>query len=348
MASTKRSGMWCQIGQSMAEYTVVMAALVGGLLVANRGACPNEYEDCIEYLLTVMHDNYDGYSASIAAVHEYAEDYEVAENSGDNGGSGPGESNGSGGSAGDGDTGGQPVAAISDVSMVSGNGGINNFGELDVDSGIVTQNGEVVGTYADGTFTANDGATSNASVDELVVDAEGNVLQRTAVTDCGDPAKVLGFGYESQADGKFYDAAQYEAVDVSSNCTEATYKIIDRDGASQPEGRIVDGFYYGFTSTPESAFNPDGIQPEGEVVYVDLGGASFCAVMLNGWDSGIDPDLSEEEFYAEQMSLILEPNQDDSAWFGTLDAEQYVEQVYFNGEDPSPNDCPSNRVIAEP
>src|SRR5690606_29042228 len=59
------------LGQSMVEYTIVTAAFVTGLLVVNDGACPNEYEDCVEYLLTVMHDNADGYSNSITAVQDY-------------------------------------------------------------------------------------------------------------------------------------------------------------------------------------------------------------------------------------------------------------------------------------
>ncbi|MBU2885284.1 hypothetical protein KO507_05845 [Gilvimarinus agarilyticus] len=332
----------------MAEYTVVMAALVGGLLVANRGACPDQYEDCIEYLLTVMHDNYDGYSASIAAVHEYATDYEVSEGGGGGDDDGGGDDSG-GGSTGGGDNGGEPTAAISQTTIVSSNGGFNNHGELDPSTGLVTNNGEVVGTYDDdtGTYEAADGSTTDAYLQDVVVDADGNVLQREAITDCGDPPQVYGFGYESKADGKFYDSLQFNEMDVDGYCTEAAYKMVDRDGGSD-DGRIIDGHYYAFSTTPDTSIDTGVMEPDGEVVYFDLGGASFCAVMAAGWDSGIDEDLSDDEFYAAQMELLFEPNQDESTWIGSLDNEHYTEQVYINGEPSSPNDCPSNRVISEP
>lgn len=347
--SKNSSRLWRQIGQSMAEYTVVMAALVGGLLVANRGACPDEYEDCIEYLLTVMHDNYDGYSASIAAVHEYATDYEVAESGGGDGGGvddgdGGGSSGGGGGSS-------EPTAAVSQTTVVTSDGGFSTYGELDPSTGLVTNNGEVVGTYDSdtGTYEALDGTVVDANLDDVVVDADGNVLQREAITDCGNPPQVYGFGYESQADGNFYDALQFNEMDIDGYCTEVAYKVIDRDGnGGEGGGRIVDGYYYAFSTTPGSSIDTGVMEPDGEVVYIDLGDASFCAVMVAGWDSGIDEDLSDEEFYAEQMALVFEPNQGESAWIGSLDSEHYVEQVYINGETPSPNDCPSNRVLSEP
>lgn len=332
----------------MAEYTVVMAALVGGLLVANKGACPDEYEDCIEYLLTVMHDNYDGYSASIAAVHEYSNDPDVAAppSGGNQGGGGSddggGNTGGGGGSA-------EPTMPIYQTTLVTSDGGFSTYGELDPSTGLVTNNGEVVGTYdeATGVFEAADGTTVTAHLEDVVVDEDGNVLQREAITDCGDPPQVYGFGYESQANGNFYDSLQFNEMDISGYCTEDAYKVVDRDG-NEDGGRIVDGYYYAVTTTPDSSIDSGVMSPDGEVVYFDLGDASICAVMVTGWDSGIDEDLSEEEYYAAQLELLFEPNQDESTWIGSLDTEHYTEQVYLNGVPASPNDCPANRVISEP
>jgi len=349
----KSRGSLRQVGQSMAEYTVVMAALVGGLLVANKGACPSDYEDCIEYLLTVVHDNYRGYSASISSVHEYADDYEVAESDSgwddDDGGGGSesgGEGSGGGATA-------QPEAPVTQTTYLSANGGMSNIGEYDPSSGLVTQNGEVVGNYdpSTGTYESTDGTIiNNVNANDVVIDEEGNILQREAVTDCGEPAQVAGFGYRSEADGKFYDSLQFSEVDIDSYCTEAAYKVVDRD-LGEDGGRIVDGYYYAVTTTPASYIDTGPKQPDGEVVYfeqvsADGQDASVCAVMAAGWDSGIDKDgLSDEEIYAEQVALLYEPNQEESTWIGSLDNQHYVEQVYLNGEPASDNDCPSSRVI---
>lgn len=347
-----RTNRWRQLGQSMAEYTVVMAALVGGLLVANRGACPDEYEDCIEYLLTVMHDNYDGYSSSISAVHEYATDYEVSETTGgweddDGGGGSDGGTTGGGGTT-------EPEVPITQTTMITANGGMNNLGEYDPSTGLVTQNGEIVGSYDPDTqvFESVDGGTiGNAQASDVVADADGNILQREAVTDCGDPAGVIGFGYRSEADDKFYDSLQFNEMDVDDGgyCTEASYQVWDNQG-NEDGGRIVDGYYYAVTTTPAEYLDTGVKEPDGEVVFFDLGGGSYqCAVMAYGWDSGIDTEeLSEEEVYAEQLALLLEPNEDETTKIGTMDSEHYYTQIYAYGETPAPNNCVSSRVITAP
>ncbi|WP_049724077.1 hypothetical protein [Gilvimarinus polysaccharolyticus] len=338
-----------QLGQSMAEYTVVMAALVGGLLVANKGACPSEYEDCIEYLLTTMHDNYDGYSSSISAVQEYATDYEIAENDGgwDNG-AGDGSSDGSSGSGGPS----EPTPGISQTTVVTANGGYTNLGEYDPSSDIVTQNGELVGTYNPntGVFESVDGGSvANATISDVVVDKDGNILQRVALSDCANPPGIIAFGYQSEADGKFYDALQLKETDIGSGCTEAAYKVIGRQG-NEDGGRIVDGYYYAVSTTPASSVSTGVKDPDGEVVFFDLGGGvTFCSVMASGWDSGIDTDgLDDDEIYAEQLKLLLEPNEDETTVIGSMDAEYYTEQVYINGEPAADNNCVSNRTITAP
>ncbi|WP_339618039.1 hypothetical protein [uncultured Gilvimarinus sp.] len=328
-----------------------MAALVGGLLIANKGTCPSEYEDCIEYLLTTMHDNYNGYSASISSVHEYATDYEIAER--DSGWDEDGDSGDEGGGSTGGGATTQPEAPVTQTTMLTANGGMSNLGEYDPSSGLVTQNGEVVGSYnpSTGTYESSDGTViNNVNSNDVVVDEDGNILQREAVTDCGDPAQVYGFGYRSEANGDFYDSLQFSEMDVADYCTEATYKVVARD-LSEDGGRIVDGYYYAVSTTPASYIDSGPKQPDGEVVYFEQVGtsgqdASVCVVMAAGWDSGIDTeDLSDEEVYAEQLALLYEPNEEESTWIGSLDNEYYVEQVYLNGESASENDCPASRVI---
>ncbi|MDO3386267.1 hypothetical protein QWI17_10495 [Gilvimarinus sp. SDUM040013] len=339
---------WSQLGQSMAEYTVVMAALVGGLLVANRGACPDEYEDCIEYLLTVMHDNYDGYSASLSAVQEYATDYEVSESSGgwdDSGGDDDDDDDD--GSSGGGDVE-VPTVAVGFGTAVGD--GTSVYGSVNAD-GEVINDGEVVGTYdsSTGEFTATDGTTESVVTSDVIVDEDGNILEREAVTDC-DTGEVYAFGYRSEADGEFYDSLQYNEMDVSGYCTVATYKAEDADGNEDGGGRIVDGFYYAVTTTYQVAADP--MAPEGEVVYFedpDQNPATddgVCVVLAAGWDSGLDPD--DDNYYEDQLELLNNPPDGESLVIGYLDADYYTEQVMGNGEPTSPNDCVSNREITEP
>lgn len=348
MANRNKGAFWRQVGQSMAEYTVVMAALVGGLLVANRGACPDEYEDCIEYLLTVMHDNYDGYSSSISAVQEYATDYEISETTGgweDSDGEDDDDDGDSSGGGGDVNVPTVPVGfgtAVGDGTTVYGS--VNSEGE-------VISDGEVVGTYNSETqeFTATDGTTETVVTSDVIVDEEGNILEREAVTDC-DTGEVYAFGYRSEADGQFYDSLQFNELDVGGYCTVVAYRAETSDGGEDSEGRIVDGFYYAVTSTYQVA--PDAIEPEGEVVYFEdpdqdpLTDDGVCVILAAGWDSGLDPD--DDDYYQDQLDLLNNPPDGESLVIGYQNDEYYMEQVMENDEPASPNDCVSNRVISEP
>lgn len=351
----KKHTFWRQLGQSMAEYTVVLAALVGGLLVANQGACPNDYEDCIEYLLTTMHDNYDGYSSSISAVHEYATDYEVAD-SGEGWSNGDGDGGDGSGSSGGGADGGVPEGLTQSTVLTSA-GGMNNLGTYDASTGIVTEGGVAVGTYSSdtGEFISSDNVTiSNVQVQNVVVDEDGNVLQRRAITDCAT-GDVYGFGYESQAaghEGEFYDSLQLNSMDIGSSCSEPAFGVITKDG-SEDGGRIVDGFYYASSQTPALASSPT--EPTGEVVYWDFGpfASGICSVMVAGWDDSIEAggevDMDDpDEVYAAQLALFSETDSDKDPKIGSQDNEHYVQQVFLNGESGSPNDCVSNRVISVP
>lgn len=343
--------LWRQLGQSMAEYTVVIAALVGGLLVANKGACPDDYEDCIEYLLTVMHNSYDGYSASISSVHEYATDYEVADGGGGWGNGDGGGDDGGGSAGGGGDP--APTVGLTQTTVLTANAGLSNLGVYDASTGLVTQNGEVVGTYSEdtGTFTSSGGSvTTNVVSQDVVIDEDGNILQRRAVTNCST-GEVYAFGYESQTDGQFYDSLQLNEMDVGSLCTTASYRVTARDG-SEDGGRIVDGLYYASSQTP--VLSSSSIEPTGEVVYWDFDppATGICAVMVVGWDDGLEEsgvDLDdEEEVYAAQLALFSEPNPSENPVLGNQNAEHYAEQVFINGETASENDCVSSRTISVP
>ena len=66
------------LGQAMAEYLVVVTALVSTMFWGANATCPNpngslQYTNCIQNLLTTMHDKYEGYSNSMTAVHRYGE-----------------------------------------------------------------------------------------------------------------------------------------------------------------------------------------------------------------------------------------------------------------------------------
>ncbi|HEY7883576.1 MAG TPA: hypothetical protein VIC08_01370 [Cellvibrionaceae bacterium] len=282
-----------QLGQSMAEYTVVMAALVGGLLVANKGACPNVYEDCIEYLLTVMHDNYDGYSSSISAVHQYDRDYEYSD-----GGEGwednPGDDPG-------GDPGGDPGVLpdpppVAPATVLQSADGSITYGTVDAE-GNVSLNNEVIGFYdqATGEYVDSGGvAIVGVVVNDVIIDADGNVLELTALVDCVTGVSY-GFGYESQVNGNFYDALQYKEVNSGSYCTAPSYPVYLSDG-TQDGGRVVNGLYY---ASIYSGGLPSPMQPTGEVVYF----AEFdeCVVMVTGWDEGILAENEDEDDIYEAM-----------------------------------------------
>lgn len=319
---------WRQLGQSMAEYTVVMAALVGGLLVANRGACPNEYEDCIEYLLTVMHDNYDGYSASISAVQKYDRDYAPADGGEEDGNpdedpdSGPGGGDGGGGGA-------LPESPpVAQTTLLQSADGSVTYGTVDAE-GNVSLNDEVVGFYdqSTGEFTDSDGGvTGGLIISDVIVDEDGNVLELSALVDCNTGASY-GFGYESQANGNFYDALQLEEVDSGSFCTAPSYPMYLNDG-TEDGGRVVNGLYY---ATIYSSNLPSPMQPTGEVVYFEEYDA--CVVMVVGWDEGILAEHDDDEDIYDGMIEL---------WQETPEAENPALGMM------APGQCIANRTVSAP
>jgi len=325
----------------MTEYTIICLSLVGSFYWVANEDCEG-YDNCISKLLTVMHDNYDGYSASVSAVQKYG-DYGAdvrestwADDSGsgdDSGGSGSGTDLNSEG--------------LTSVSEVTDSIGFESYGSLQPDGSVVNEAGEIVGYYDDATgeYTSLDGSVVvNATVTEIVLDEDGNVLQLSAVVECGtDPSVVVGFGYKSQASDKYFNSSQKSEIDIGTYCVEPSYKIVGTDGSSE-SGRIVDGQYYAVTET--IVLDSAGTAPVGEVVYWD--DLNICSVMISSWDSGVDTAQSAEDVYVDQLALFSEPDDALNPRIGSQDDSYYVEQTALYGEDAWPDDCVSNRTIASP
>lgn len=324
-----------QFGQAMVEYTIVTAAFVTGLLVLNNGACPNQYEDCIEYLLTVMHDNSDGYSNSITAVQDYGKSFKPA--------SAP-EWPDDGSSDDDSDGGGSPgdiePDGITQNTLITSSGGMNNHGVLD-GGNVLDPDGNIVGTYINGVFMpANGGAGIAATEKKVVTDEAGNILQMQAVVDCNS-GNVFGFGYRSEVSDKFVHSLNLAEENITGYCLAPAYEVVGRDG-KPGGGRIVNGLYYPLSDSKD--LEPK--EPVGEVVYwPDL---NDCAVMVTGWDSELDPDLSDEERYAEQVLLYADTDPATSPFLGRLSAANYVEQTFLYGNPEWPNDCVSSITVSAP
>lgn len=322
------------LGQAMVEYTIVTAAFVTGLLVLNNGACPEEYEDCIEYLLTVMHDNADGYSNSITAVQDYGKSYAPS-----TGSSWPGEGGGSGESGGGGTPGGVGADGIVQTTQLTSADGTETYGVLD-GGNVVDPNGNIIGTYNSetGVFIPNSGPPVGGIVEQQVVkDEDGNILEMTAVVDCGS-GQVQGFGYQSKASDTFVNSLNLSEIDVDGYCFAPAYEVSSLDG-SVDGGRIVNGEYYAVSIT--STLVPT--EPTGEVVYWSELGA--CTVMVAGWDSGIDPDLDDDERYDEQLLLYFDPDPDANPRLGNMNSAHYVEQTIVHGQPAWPNNCVSARTL---
>lgn len=361
-----------QAGQSMAEYTVVVVALVSGLLIANEGC--TKYDNCIEAVLVAMHDNYSGYAGSMSSVHEYATDFEASDNSSSWGDDTDDDSD-SGGSG----SGGTDVTGLSTVTSVTSGAGFYDYGYLQSDGSVTAtsdSDSDIQGYYDSdtGEFTdADTGVATAVDTDERVIDEDGNVLQMHAFTACsGSPAEVYGFGYQSEATGTYYDTS-FDEQDLDSNCWQPSYKALQTDGTDSG-GRIVDGNFYAVTATP---YSDTPITPTGEVVYWDFGSldgdvyqtdadgdyvldddgekivaidsgsaVSECAVMIYGWDDSVDTSQSDEKIFEDQLQLYSD------AKFGTQDSEYYVEQTVLYGESSSPwssrGDCVTQRVLTNP
>src|SRR5690606_23250741 len=240
----------------------------------------------VEYLLTVMHDNADGYSNSITAVQDYGPSLPVSH--GPDWGEeviGPPPGGGGGG--------GEPIPepAIGQSTQVTSTDG-TAYGVLDGNQ-VVDSDGNVIGTYnsATGTFTPTDGVVVVALTRQVVTDEAGNVLQMQAVIDCGTNL-VYGFGYKSKVSDKFVTSAQMQEADLGDYCLAPAYSTVTRNGGENG-GSIVNGFYYPVSFTTSLDGGP--LTPAGEVVYwSDL---NDCVAMAIGWDAGIDPELSDEDRY---------------------------------------------------
>ena len=320
----------------MVEYLIVTSALVGGMFWAANADCPG-YDSCISKLLTTMHDNYSGYSASVSAVQKYG-DYEASVSpSSWGGGNGSGNNSGGGGSGGGT---GLNEDGLTQVSKVTSSDGMTTYGNLQQDGSVTDESGNIVGTYdeASATYTAVDG-TANAAVNQqAVLDEEGNVLQLDAVIDCNKPpTRIYAFGYQSTVTETVYSNVTFSEMDIGSYCMEAAYKIVGNDGQEQA-GRIVDGMYYAAVETVTVSTNE--IAADGEVVYWD--DLNTCAVMVKDWDDSVDMTQSDEDIYLERLHLY------DDAKIGEMSAPHYVEQVANYGETEWPNSCVSNRTLSQP
>ncbi len=293
-----------QLGQSMAEYLVVAAALIGGSYLVNNTACPAS--SCISTLLTVMHDNYEGYSHSLSAVHQYGElqgegfESEWDDDEGDDGSSG-------GGSGGSVDI---PVDGLTRSDSVISTDGSTTYGTLLAGQYLVDGDGNVIGSYdgATGEVTIDGGGTYGALVEVVVLDEDGNQAELEAVVICGS-GTVLGFGYRSGATGDFHSSLTLEEMDVTGFCTAPSYGVVGTDGEPTSGAIVGDNYYASTLTTSVDIGSPQ--TPSGEVIYFDLivpdediyDGSSpaigepidDCAVMVTGWDA--DPDVEPLDRY---------------------------------------------------
>lgn len=317
-----------QLGQSMVEYTIVCAALITALFFVDDTSCPG-YKNCVSKLLTVMHDGYDGYSASISAIQkygDYAADISGSSSSGSSSGSSNGGSSGSSGGISLNSDG------LTEVSLVSSS--LTNWGYLNDDGSVTDADGNIVGYYDDatGTITTTKGDVYSASVNTTIVDEEGNVLHLRAVTDCATN-EVYGWAYVSKATGKVFNNVNRNEMDIGSLCTQAAFKV-SKNGVEQG-GRILNGEYYAAVYNVTISATPQ--TPSGEVIYWDFGsgGGSQCSVMVAGWDDGVGSD-------AERLTLLGDANY----YLGDMDYTDYLEQTLIYSSAPTEtNDCPSSRTI---
>lgn len=321
-------------GQSMVEYLVVAAALIGAFYWTANADCPG-YANCLSKLKTVMHDKYEGYAHSISAVHQYGD--LKAEPFGSSWGepeSGDGDGGVDGGGGGD-----IPEAeGLQTTNLLKSPGGDINYGTLLEGQYLVDEDGVVIGTYDgdSGILTYEGGGEVAAVVDSVVTDEDGNEVTLQAAVDCvsGD---VYGFGYTSGVTGDFHDALVLEVTDVDGLCKEDTGSVVDEDG-NDVNGVIVGSDYY----ASEYANNIDSkipLTPNGEVVYFNITVpdedaysdsdpgvgelVSDCAVMISGWDS--DPDK-------EPLDVYL--NSDPSYQIGSMDPD-------------SPMPCPTDNEVVD-
>ena len=297
-----------QSGNAMAEYVVIVTALVGaaglgkGLLLEDNDLCKG-YDNCVTMALSKLQNRYKGFSNSITQVHEYPQEVPAASYSWDlSADTGDGES---------GEGGGGLEERPMQENMAVTQGG-ETIGILQGNS-VVDSNGNVVGTYDDGVFTPSEGNEPVvAGVTRVVTDEAGNVAEPQVMTNCGT-GEIDAFVYESGVTGALHEPAKLTEVERDGRCGPYdTYKVVNNDG-NQIGGRAYDGYYYATFSPPLIA--------EGEVVYIDTtteitcsetecteGDVArqigpVCAVLPSGWETAGDPDASPLENY-----LLVEAN----------------------------------------
>tara|TARA_R110002050_G_scaffold9504_1_gene33233 strand:+ start:380754 stop:381773 length:1020 start_codon:yes stop_codon:yes gene_type:complete len=333
-------------GQAMAEYVIVCAGLMMSLYAIGSADCGDNGRttSCASRLLSVLHDNYDGYSSSISGVQQYGEYAAKGAYTPDpDGGGNGGNTGGTGGSIG----GGLNPDGLTDVNQITTSDGFGTFGNLQADGTVLDANGDVIGFYsdADNTFTDINGNTVSAAKRSLVLDEQGNILHLQAVTPCTGlpspfPRSVYSWAYVSKATGKAFNSLNKNPLDISGLCTQASFKVV-KNGQEQG-GRILNSEY--FASIFAVDVSTDPLPKTGDVVYwTDL---KICSVMAPNWDADIDPDndKTDEEKYAARLALFGDPDRN----LGQLDIIDYFTQV---GTDPSkkqPNDCPTVNIISQP
>ncbi len=298
-------------GQTMLEYLVVVSALVSTMFWGANATCPNpnsdlEYSNCIQNLLTTMHDKYEGYSNSMTAVHRYGEpsgevfvsQWEDRESDGPDSNSGGGAGN-------------VPVGNdLSQSSQLVSADGTANYGTL-VGNDVINGNNEVIGTYDPDTgeiTLAETGEQEAAVTVNVIVDSEGNIVPIEAVVICGTKS-VVGFGYRNGLTGDFHDSLTLGVMDISNFCTEDALRIVNVDG-NVTSGAIVGNKYY--DSTMSVSVDKDNIQaPRAEVINF-LEEPEDCAVMLNSTDFVLPPFQDPGEFSDQQLRDWYSGDEPDS------------------------------------
>lgn len=336
-----------QKGQAMAEYVIVCAGLLSTLFVVGNLDCGDNGQatKCVSKLLTVMHDNYDGFSSSISGVQQYGQ-YAAkgSYNTDPDDGTGTGDGNtGTGGTIGSG----LNPDGLTDQTQITSSDGLATFGTLQPDGTVLNADGEIVGFYSDtdNTFTDNNGDTYSAANRALVLDEEGNILHLRAVTAClgtipGFPyAKpVYSWGYVSKASGKVFNSLNKKELDISGYCTEPSFKVVKN--GQQQGGRILNSEYFAAIFAASVSAAP--LNATGDVVYFkELG---ICSVMVKQWDADVDPADSEADQYAARIALFTDPDRN----LGQIDKIDYFEQTTFYGVPLQPNGCPTTIIISKP
>ncbi len=310
-------------GQSMVEYTVVTAALVLALFYASTAECDG-YDSCVSKLLTVMHDNYDGYSASITAVQKYPDPNlatPVVSTTTNNQNSLPTTDDG-GQTTG---TGGLPAPpALNEVQVLTDADTNQLLGTIQTDGSVVDQSGNIIGTYdaVSGLLNTGGGVIA-ANASQQVFDQNGVRLYPRAIVDCSATNTVYGWAYIDTETGNTFNTLNLNQIDIEDYCLAISYAIRS-DGQPYP-GRIVSGFYYQNTLTIR--VNQRAQQADGELIF--LSDSNSCLVARSGWDQD-QSSLSS----AEAEALIrLEQN-----FIGELDRGEYFAQTRLLN-------CPSAKVF---